>query len=469
MPFQYQFVNRLPQLIAMVFFRAFFVVFATVLLQATATQVLFPPGLPELNTPVITNGFVGGPTEFAVVANISFQKTGCAPYSAPGMIAVVPIAPCTRSIQYQLAIEAGALGLVYCDFEEVAIGRRSRAPISDTPLDIPAVVISTPDYFMLLEVAKTAPFITLEITPGVSEWHQTVGITGWFITVNILFGLFYLSLLALVLYKFVRKIKATGFMWNISFVYLFFQAIFCILMIVRWLDPMLTWGFYSTYADAFIDTWPATWSFAALVLMAFFWFEVINQFADTKVKAFLSKKMQIPFWIFVGIIILLPAINSILLNHLSIVDLFIALLAISFAAGMIVACFYIIVAVKALQVINRSARLNVDKKSRVRGLARSRVSIIISTIIACIYPPCNFIMRYYILKSSMYFGLAVLYEESLLLGLITFIQVWFMPNKPPGASSTTGKSSRTRNSVYVAKEENTTTTRSEAKDSVLAV
>jgi hypothetical protein len=31
-------------------------------------------------------------------------------------------------------------------------------------------------------------------------------------------------------------------------------------MIVRWLDPMLTWGFYSTYADAFIDTWPATWS-----------------------------------------------------------------------------------------------------------------------------------------------------------------------------------------------------------------
>lgn len=47
----------------MVFFRAFFVIFATVLLQATATQVLFPPGLPELNTPVITNGFVGGPTD----------------------------------------------------------------------------------------------------------------------------------------------------------------------------------------------------------------------------------------------------------------------------------------------------------------------------------------------------------------------------------------------------------------------
>jgi hypothetical protein len=78
-------------------------------------------------------------------------------------------------------------------------------------------------------------------------------------------------------------------------------------------------------------------------------------------------------------------------------------------------------------------------------------------------------MRYYILKSSMYFGLAVLYEESLLLGLITFIQVWFMPNKPPGASSATGKSSRTRSSVYVAKEENTTTTRSDAKDSVQEV
>jgi hypothetical protein len=96
--------------------------------------------------------------------------------------------------------------------------------------------------------------------------------------------------------------------------------------------------------------------------------------------------MQIPFWIIVGIIILLPAINAAMLNYLGILDLFIALLAISFVAGMVVACFYVIVgtwscsrhiigltdmsAVKALQVINRSARLNVDKKSRVRGLTR---------------------------------------------------------------------------------------------------
>jgi hypothetical protein len=31
-------------------------------------------------------------------------------------------------------------------------------------------------------------------------------------------------------------------------------------MIARWFDPILNWGFYSTYADSFIDTWPATWS-----------------------------------------------------------------------------------------------------------------------------------------------------------------------------------------------------------------
>lgn len=129
-------------------------------------------------------------------------------------------------------------------------------------------------------------------------------------------------------------------------------------MIVRWIDPILNWEFYSELTDAFMDTWPATWSIAALVLMAFFWFEVINQFADTKVQAFLSKKMQIPFWILVAVIILLPAINSILLSFLTILDVFVALLAISFAIGVIIAVFYIVVAVKALQVIRRSEKVN---------------------------------------------------------------------------------------------------------------
>jgi uncharacterized membrane protein YjjP (DUF1212 family) len=77
--------------------------------------------------------------------------------------------------------------------------------------------------------------------------------------------------------------------------------------------------------------------------MAFFWFEVINQFADTKVQAFLTRKMQVPFWILVAIIILLPAINSIIIGYAVNLDLIVAFLIIPFIAGMIVACFYIIV------------------------------------------------------------------------------------------------------------------------------
>jgi hypothetical protein len=57
----------------------------------------------------------------------------------------------------------------------------------------------------------------------------------------------------------------------------------------------------------------------------------------------LLHRMQIPFWILVAVIILLPAINSILLSFLTILDVFVALLAISFAIGVIIAVFYIVV------------------------------------------------------------------------------------------------------------------------------
>jgi hypothetical protein len=45
--------------------------------------------------------------------------------------------------------------------------------------------------------------------------------------------------------------------------------IISVVMIVRWIDPVLTWGIISYDADAFMDTWPDP-TVAALVLMAFF-------------------------------------------------------------------------------------------------------------------------------------------------------------------------------------------------------
>jgi hypothetical protein len=57
----------------------------------------------------------------------------------------------------------------------------------------------------------------------------------------------------------------------------------------------------------------------------------------------LLHRMQIPFWLLVGIIILLPAINSILLIFVTSRELFFGLLAVSLATGLLVACFYIIV------------------------------------------------------------------------------------------------------------------------------
>lgn len=412
---------------------------------ASASRVIFPPGLAEFSTPPTTNGFVGAPTDFSVIANITISHDNCGRYLAEGLFVMFVTAPCSRQLQYEMAKQAGAVGLIICDYESKGVGRRARAPISDKPLEIPVVVIALPEYMMLADMLEELPYVTLEITPGANEWMETVGNTWWFLMSNIIFGLFYLGLLGLLIYKFVVKVKATGFMWNISFVYLLFQTVFCILMIIRWMDPTSNWGLYFVGADTLLDLWPSTWSFAALVLMAFFWFEVINQFADTKVQAFLSKKLQIPFWILVSIIILLPGINVCVLIFTLHYEPITALFIINFVAGMVVASFYIVVAVKALQVINRSTRLNVDKKSRVRALTRSKVSIIISTIIACAYPPCSFFLRYFVSTGNMYLILAAMYEETVLLGLIAFIQVWFMPNKSPGASS--GQSRATRASL----------------------
>jgi hypothetical protein len=78
--------------------------------------------------------------------------------------------------------------------------------------------------------------------------------------------------------------------------------------------------------------------------------------------------MQVPFWILVVIIILLPAINSIIIGYAVNLDLIVAFLIIQYYFNLKLT--YLHPAVKALQVVKRSERLNVDKKSRVRGLMR---------------------------------------------------------------------------------------------------
>lgn len=115
------------------------------------------------------------------------------------------------------------------------------------------------DYFMLLSIAEENITIVLEITPGTqssysinflfwkitgvclpqstytsfvlptgySDWHVLIFDTPWFLALNIFFAAAYLGLLGLVIRKFVLKVKRSGFVWNIGFVYLMFQSVFC--------------------------------------------------------------------------------------------------------------------------------------------------------------------------------------------------------------------------------------------------
>lgn len=214
---------------------------------------------------------------------------------------------------------AGAAGVIVHLYERT-LGHHSRIPISDTEITLPVVHVSS-DLDLFRQVFETNrvinkiifnDFLTLsgllqnstvivQITPGKkwltnvygdtiltmlkideSEFHALVFNTGWFIALNIFFGLVYLFLLGLVIRKFVLKVRASGFILNISFVYLAFQAVFCIrksligsegryhrflilardisVMIVRWLDPLNAHGFYILEVDIFIEAAPVSWA-----------------------------------------------------------------------------------------------------------------------------------------------------------------------------------------------------------------
>lgn len=305
----------------------------------------------------------------------------------------------------------------------------------------------------ILHNVSSTSSTTIELTPGISNWHEEIFNSGWFITLNVVFSLAYLGLLVHVIIKFVKKVNYSGFHINISFVYLIFQGIFCIFMFIRWLDPLLSRGFFQPSVDAFFDQFPAAWAFTALSLMAFFWFEAINQFADTKVTPFLSKKVQIPFWTIASLIICLPIIVAILVVNYVSSTVFISVMIVNMIAYGVVASFYIIVAVKALKIIDRSKRVNIDKKSRVRRIEKNRASIICSCVVACIRPFTSFLLRYYAIYAYGYLFVVVLIEESLLLGVLLFIQVLFMPNRS-GIASNSG-TSKTGTGEVVSSNTNT--------------
>jgi hypothetical protein len=249
----------------MAHYKDFTLVLVTLLICLTSViakgTVVYPPGTDvEFGTPYMTNSFVGSPpTEFNLTANLTIiDGNYCGPFEAPGQWVVVSLGPCNIKDSVKRAINAGAAGIIVHLYER-ALGHHSRIPISDTEITLPVVHIIFNDFLALSNLLQNSTVI-VEISPDPSEFHALVFNTGWFIALNIFFGLVYLFLLGLVIRKFVLKVRTSGFILNISFVYLAFQAVFCILMIVRWLDPLNARGFYILEVDIFIEAAPVSWA-----------------------------------------------------------------------------------------------------------------------------------------------------------------------------------------------------------------
>jgi hypothetical protein len=236
----------------------------------------------------MTNGFCRSPPlRFTISGNISVPKNaGCTAFEAKDLIVIVPNGACSLSQTMEYSIQSGAKAVIYHYFEFHTVGKVSRVPFADYIVKIPIVMVST-SYVqqVLIPLLDLHPFVTVEVTAGVSTWHANIFETTWFIILNFLFLLSYIFLLLFILCKLWRKKS-----WNISAVFLVIQAAFCVSTIIRWVDPLHARGFYPLEMGILTELMPLSLALLSLALMAFFWFDVLNQLTNTKVSPFLSKK-----------------------------------------------------------------------------------------------------------------------------------------------------------------------------------
>jgi hypothetical protein len=403
-----------------------------------SSRILNPTGFDDIfQTPILLNGQVGGfPDDFILVANVSAHGNGCDGYEARDKIALVYLlGGCSIIDKIHNAIAAGAIGVLLRSTEQ-RVGRLGRTPVTPNPPNFPAVIIGSIGAKQIEAALNASAEVLMEVVPGRNEWIEDVLGTPWFLTLQLFFILMWAGLLVFIIVKFVRKVKFSGFQWNISFVYLMIQMVFCLVNMVTYVDPLNSRGLFPYSLRVFFGFFPNSWAFTALLLMAFFWFETVSQFSGLKTSAFLTNKVQVPFYVFAGLINCLPIIAAVLTIFVD--DSVAGSAAIGVVTGLIlliVAAFYITVGVKVLRAIKRSKQNS--QKKRLANLQRLRISIVISCVISTVHPIVVLILNGLSSFTSDYLLVVTLYETTVLLGLITFIQVYFMKTKTINASMTT--------------------------------
>jgi hypothetical protein len=85
-----------------------------------------------------------------------------------------------------------------------------------------------------------------------------------------------------------------------------------------------------------------------------------------------------------------------------------------------------------MKIISRSKQFHAENKARVTALKKNRISIVLACVVASLCTVIAFLSRYLVAQeySIDYIFILPLMEETVLLGLLCFIQAWHLPANP---------------------------------------
>jgi hypothetical protein len=374
-------------------------------------------------------------TEFEVVGNVTYLGNGCEQYDAEGQIVVLSTFGCSMVDKVTFAMGAGAVGIIIRD-TGLHPGQKSFSNHGDV-LDFPVVEIGREGDILLQEVINATGYVTIQLEPTDNSWNEVVFRTGWFLTVQIVVEIGHGGLLAYAIFKLVRMARTIGIQLNVGFVFLLIEMVYFLIVITLWIDPM-EGRFYPVPLQTFLIFLQDTWAFSGLLLMVFFWFETVSSYQGLKTSPFLSRRVRVPFFTLALVLNLLP-VAGIIVDTLFIQSTVMVYIGIITAVLiLVIAAFYIVVAVKVVRLLN-SFVANNKSKNKIRNLRRTRTSIIISCILAFLHPILTTIFATMTLSNN-YMWVGFIIEPAVIIGLIAFFQIHFMGVTPRGNNTNTTSS-----------------------------
>jgi hypothetical protein len=338
--------------------------------------------------------------------------------------------------------------------EMIKIGRFANIPLVPLPIKIPVVTFGRNGRLALESLGVFNPTsdpdprnppprgpnrppnnrvqqaeVVLQLVSGRNEWFDAVITRPWWLAMQICFCGGFLLLLVLITFKFIKKINREDRRRNISLACLVFHAALCILLLVRWIDPLETRGLFARESDLMFILLPSSLSYIGFSLMAFYWFKSVLPFDGSKTTLFFtSKGFRVSYWLVAGAVFVLTLIALIVDRVQLTLSLVFAVEIVQLVANLIVAAMYIIITVR-WKLTQKKEQMHLDNKAQFLNVFSRKIfaALAISSVVMTIEPIARFVLMRYVVMNE-YLHIAVLMTESFLLAVLVLFQVLFMPD-----------------------------------------